>query len=468
MALLAVAPLFLFPFCGEVWTARVLLWLTLFAAVWTFCEPSRIKDEMLHEARARVVSSIAHDPLFWVSLALAVFAAVRWLNGGVAMRYDADAAVWRLAPPAVDVLPGCVTGSGYLPFAVSLAVVVLLQACRHALGKSARSCFLFVAAVLAGVAGIVAVLACALGDRHVLSLVACSTEDSSYAGAAFALYFMGGLVALVAGFERKWKRALPLLAPTLGGCAVGAWLFEPAAALLVHAGCALLVLALALVYAQVRLSGLAVPKCLAFLVVMSAFPVLLVMGVVPESVKAAKLDVFFAEGSSLVPDSFFEMRALLSSIASKVFRAHPWIGTGLGSFALDIRFHATEADWSVLSSGQIGALNGWWQTLAERGVIGLVCLSLPLVFLVQTWVWRAVLAVKDAFASSHTVRNILLFHPLCGLGLVVVAATVFCGFFDRAFLRPEIIMATLAMFAMAGSAFPRREKKPDAEIKTEN
>ncbi|MBR1921794.1 MAG: hypothetical protein IJ829_07335, partial [Kiritimatiellae bacterium] len=91
LALLAVAPLFLFPFCGSVWTARTLLWLSLSAAVWTFVAPSCRKDEMPHDARARVASSIFVDPLFWFSVVLVLFAVVRWLNVGVAMVYDAEA-----------------------------------------------------------------------------------------------------------------------------------------------------------------------------------------------------------------------------------------------------------------------------------------------------------------------------------------------------------------------------------------
>ena len=77
LALLAVAPLFLFPFCGAVWTARVLLWLSFLAFVWTLVEPSRRQGEMLHDARFRVFLSVFRDPLFWFSLFLSLVAFVR-------------------------------------------------------------------------------------------------------------------------------------------------------------------------------------------------------------------------------------------------------------------------------------------------------------------------------------------------------------------------------------------------------
>ena len=126
LALLAVAPLFLFPFCGDAWTARVVLWLALLAAAWTALEPSRRADETLHDARFRVASSVARDPLFWLSLLLVLIVAIRWLNGGVAMEYDAEIRAWGLTEATVPFLPGGVTGSGYLPFAAAVGAAVLM------------------------------------------------------------------------------------------------------------------------------------------------------------------------------------------------------------------------------------------------------------------------------------------------------------------------------------------------------
>ena len=88
LALLAVAPLFLFPFCDDVWTARVVIWLSILSFAWTILEPSRRVDETLHDARFRVASSIVLDPLFWFSIVLVVVAGIRWLNGGIGMSYD--------------------------------------------------------------------------------------------------------------------------------------------------------------------------------------------------------------------------------------------------------------------------------------------------------------------------------------------------------------------------------------------
>ena len=465
LALLAVAPLFLFPFCGDVWTARALIWLSLVAAAWTVLEPSRRADETLHDARFRVASSIALDPLFWFSVVLVLIAGVRWLNGGIGMVYDAEKSVWSLSEAQIPFLPGATDDSGYLPFAAVVGVAVLMQAGRHALGKSARVCFLFVAALLAGIAAVVAGLACVFENPVALRYAACSTVDATYPGVGFGLCFMGSMVAIAGAFERKWNRAMPLLAIAVGGTAVGLYLFSPDMVIIVYAACAVVVAACALAYAHRRMGGLVVPKCLAFLLVAAIPPVLFVMGVVPESIKAQKLALFFGEeGARLVPDGFFELRSALSGIAEKVWKDNPWLGTGLGTFGLDIRFNASEADWAVFASNQTGALNGWMQMLAERGIAGVVFFVAPLLFLLWTYAMRAFCAVADIFAKSRRSFGALVFHPVCVLGPVAVVAVAACGFYDHSFWRSETVMLVAAIFAMAGSAFPAPKKTDDDSL----
>lgn len=466
LALLAVAPLFLFPFCGEVWTARVLLWMSLPAFAWTLLEPSRRKGEMLHDARYRVFTSIVRDPLFWFSLFLVVVAMVRWLNGGVAMSYDAENAVWSLRSPALAFLPGSVDGTGYLPFASVVAVLVLIQGCRHSLGKSARVGFLFVAAFLAGVAAIVAGLCAACGHKGALAAAACSTADASFVGNAFGLHLAGSMIALVGAFERKWKSAMPLLIVAIGGCGVGLYMFAPDLVILVYLVSAVIVLAFSLMYAQKKIGVLAAPKCLAMLLVAVAAGVVFSLGVVPAAVKASKFAFLSQEDAKFLPEWLFGARDALSAIAASVWKDHSWLGTGLGSFALDIRFNASSADWALFAPKQAGALNGWWQMLAERGISGVILFASPLFFIAWTYVLRAVAFVGRVVSSGH-LAELMATHPVCALGPVAVAATAACGFIDHSFCRPETMMAATAMFALSASAFPAVAKQSDAESETE-
>ena len=149
-----------------------------------------------------------------------------------------------------------------------------------------------------------------------------------------------------------------------------------------------------------------------------------------------------------------------------IFKDHSWLGTGLGSFGLDIRFNAKDADWALFASTQQGALNGWWQMIAERGIAGVIFFVSPLFFLLWTYVLRAATAVRRLFSSGH-LGDVVAFHPACALGPVALAATAACGFIDHSFWRPETMMAVATMFAMSGSAFPAVSRKEDAESKTE-
>ena len=428
-------------------------------------EPSRRKNEALHDARFRVADSIRRDPLFWLSLGLVLVAFVRWLNGGVAMSYDAEKKLWSLAEPVLSFLPGGVSGSGLLPFASVVAVLVLMQACRHALGKSARVCFLFVAAFLAGIAAIVATVSGIFGNPESLRYIRCSTVDATYPGMAFGLCFTGSTVAMAGAFERKWNRAMPLLSVAIGGCAVGMYLFAPDAMILVCAASALVALAGSLLYVQYRVGGLVIPKCLAFLLVTSVLPLLFIIGVVPDAFKENRLACLSgADGFHFLSDGFLALRAALSEIALKVWKENPWLGTGLGSFSFDIRFLAEEKDWALFAPNQAGALNGWLQMLAERGISGIAFFVAPLPFLAWSYVLRAYHAVADALARSRHLLSALVFHPICLLGPLAVAATAACGFLDNSLTRPETMMVAAAMFAMAGSAFPAPKSASDENL----
>ena len=74
---MTVAPLFLFPFCGEEVIAKVLLWFSLLGAVWNVMSPSVKGNERPHDARLRFAYEVVRDPLFWAGLVLVAFAGIR-------------------------------------------------------------------------------------------------------------------------------------------------------------------------------------------------------------------------------------------------------------------------------------------------------------------------------------------------------------------------------------------------------
>ena len=451
LALLAVAPLFLFPYCGQGDIATVLTWLSPLVAIWILLEPSRRADEMLHDARMRVAWSIFTDPLFWVMLVVVVLAGLRCANDGVSLAYDAEIAKWFVRETSMKFLPGATTGSGKLPFACSLALLVLVQGCRHALGRSARASFLFTASTLAGVAAILAVSAGALGHQGALKATACTLADTSFVGSAFGIYFLAGLVALVGAFEQKWHRQFALFAFALGGTATGLYFFAPSPVVALFLACAVLVLLVGVAYAGFALGGGTPYKCVAVVIIAATIPCLCAMGLSPDGMNLDRLAVFGEEGGTLFKPGFFELRSLLSGIAAKAWSAHPWIGTGIGSFTLDVRFAATPEDWAVLPVGAYSPLNGWWEVLAERGIIGLVSLTLPLAFIAFTFLRR--------IAGSF---NRQTFLPGCVLGVVVLAASVAEMFFNASAIRADVMMAVGALFALSASSLPAPAREPEA------
>mgnify|MGYP003294222138 CR=1 FL=1 len=458
LALLAVAPLFLFPFCGEAWTARVLLWLSLFAGDWILMEPSRRSGEMLHDARFRVASGIIRDPLFWLMLFIVLFAAVRCLNGGVAMKYDAEGGDWTLTSPAVVFLPGCVKDAGFLPFSVAVAATAVVQGCRHALGRSARMAYLLTSSVLAGIAALAAAIVCSTGNSGVLKIASCGYVDASYAGVAFGVHFLASIVAIVGMFEHGWKRVMPLALVGTGGTGIGLFCFAPLPMVLVWVAAAVLMLVFALTYVGVKVGGIAIPKSLILFSISLLLPVLFVIGVMPAELRESRLAYF--TGGGLFPENFEALRGVLSSIAAKAWGNHPWIGSGLGSFALDIRFNATDADWAVLTPGQLGALNGWWQLLAERGIAGSLFLVAPLAFLFWTYFVRLAAAVSGV--RSRGVAEVI--YPMAFLGFLSLASVVVCGFVDHSFFRAETLLAVAATVTLAGSSLPAVKKQAPAEM----
>ena len=434
LALLAVAPLVLSPLLGDEAVSVVLAWLTLVSAIWLFMEPSLRTGESLHVARKRVVKSVFCDVLFWCMLAVVVLAGARALNTGIGLAYDAENAKWNLSPAAWSLLPGSVGTTGCLSFAGATSALVILLGCRHALGRSARMAFLLVASILAGLG---------VGIDFALTPIWHEMVKPASDGLSFALYLLGGTVALAATFERKWRFVMPLFSFAVGGTAAGAFAFSPVFDVAVFAGAEIVVLSYVFLYAAKTLSKSAEFKLLVVMGISLALGGLAVAMLLPPDMLDVKLNamkelVFFSPESKAV-------RAVLSDIARKSWFSHLWIGTGLDSFPLDFRFSAAAADWTLVRGKVISVPNGWWQLLAERGIVGALAIALPTAVLLFFYVRRFLKALP----------MMTLPHPACLLTPIVLAAVVSVGFFDSAILRIDVLTAAGALLAIAAGSFVR-------------
>ena len=427
LAILAVAPVFLLPFFATAVVATVLLWISLVAAIWTVLEPSIRGGERPSDARRRVARELGRDPMFWLLLAIIVFSGVCALNTGIRLSYDAETAAWRVLDPSFPVLPGAVGGSGYLLFATAVAFLVLIEACRHSLGRSARQLYLLLSSAFAGLAAMVDLFVICEGDF----------------GFVFGLYLVGGVVSLLSLLERGWNLALLPAALAIGGTVAGVISFLPTylAAVLLVVG--LLMLVYALAFAGKTFPSVGVLKVA--LVGFAAFALggLLVAMVLSRDVLAERLSACLE--MKVLPERFMEMRGALSVIAFKSWVSHLWIGTGLSSFPLDFRINAQSADWVLFPRGVTSITCGWWLLLAERGLVGSVFFILPFVFLLVTYVRRLVAGVTEWGLP----------HPFYLIAPIVLVLFVADGFFDCSQLRAEVLLATGSLAAVSAASFSK-------------
>lgn len=437
LALLAVAPLFLSP----AWV----LWLSALGAIWLIMEPSRIGEEMLHEARRRVAGEIVRDPFFWVSLALVAFAALRWVNGGITMVYDAENTTWSLHPPRFEILPGSVSGFGAVEFCASVAMVVVLQGGRHALGKSARWAFFLISSFLASLAAIRLSVAMFYGDADVLRQSACPVSDPVHIGMAFGVYSLVAMMALLAAFERKWRKSMPLALIAVIGNAAGLFLFAPSFVVAAFGAVSVVLFLYAFTYARMALPGSGAFKFLVAFGMSLVVAGVIAVAVLPESSLPGKLSPF-KTGLFWTPD-YLSLREAVSGIAMKVWKAHPWIGSGLGSFPLDIKFLATEQDWSVIATERTPTLNGYWLLLSERGIIGAFAVACPLCLLLWTY---GVRMVKGVMCRT-------LPHPASWMALLLLLALAACGVLDTTILFPGIMLSVAMVLAISANSFPKEK-----------
>lgn len=442
LALLAVAPLFLFPFFGPKDTAIVLLWMSFLTMFWLFLEPSRRIDEYLYEARRRVLRNLLVDPLVWLFALFLVIALIRWMNDGVVRDFDLSGDQWRwvIRSPAIEWLPGSSGDAGFLAVASLVAVIITVFSCRHALGKSARTMFVFLAAFFAAIAALVAIWT-TRDELGVASKIAFGEAGvSSFPGTAFGVFFLASLAALAGMFEARWNLALLLFSFAVGGTFAGLWYFSSPFEIMLYSGAGVLLALISLVDVAVTRGVLSFFKFLVALIIGAAVPAAIMKAFAPPELiemKSAVLNFDFWSGE------YLQTRQSWIDFASEVWRdGNIWTGVGLGALPLYIKQNMAQDSWAVTIP------SGWWHLLAERGIVGAGMIVLPCIFMMFSFIGRIV--------SSGVKRA---FWPFVFLGLFVFSTAVVEAFFDMSFLTPEVLIPAGAFLALSASAIPPRRTR---------
>ena len=438
LALLAVAPLFMFPFFGPRETSVVVIWLSLIAAFWLFLEPSRRYGELLHHARRRTCESVRSDPLFWAFCLLVVFAAVRCLNGAVSLGYDFVGELWKVSSSGIDWLPSCAEGQGLPLFAALAALMVSVTASRHALGASARIMLVFLTSLFAGIAFVVAFCAYRFGFASGEAAEVISYRSPSFAGTAFGIFFLAGIVSFLGMLKCQWNRSLLLFSFATGASFAGLLFFAPLPVVVFYSVAGLVAMVAAFVCSAVQFGMVQALKVLVGFIIAAVLP-----AAVAALFPVNDLGAFgeFASGSlPFFPEGYFSLKASQADIAMAGWSRSMWLGTGIGAFPLLVQLGEAEAGWVSHS------FNGWLELLAERGIIGAVLFLMPPCFMAFTFVLRIL---------SASLRKV--FWPMAVFGPLVVLLTAVQGFFDSSFLRCEVMVAACVFFAIAASSFPKRK-----------
>lgn len=438
LAILAVAPLFL--------SETAILWVAALVAVAVIMEPSRIGQEMLHDARHRVARSLVRDPLFWVGIILTVLATVRALNSGISLVYDAEVAKWSLSSPGMGILPGSVAGTGGWHFATACAgFLVVAMGCRHALGRSARGAFALIAPFLAAIVALVRLVLSYGNAKSLSDMMSCPCTNPVYDGCAYGLFFLLSIAAMADVFERRWWRSLPMAAVGILGTAVGLFFFSPIIVSLAHAAAAVVMLLYVFVYLRIKVSKTADFRCLVVCGLALVFAAMAVMTIAPNEFLEAKLEPLLS--GQLLSQEFLSVRETLSRISFDIWREHPWLGTGLGSFPIDLGLHARAEDWKLIPAVQTAPLNGYWLLLAERGVIGAFLLAVPLALLLVTYVRNLIAGIRSLPGPLA-----LAFPLLLAVGCAEMMI-------DCSILLPKVLVPLLAAAAVSAQAFVKEKRR---------
>ncbi len=459
LALLASLPCALSYFLPERELGITIFWLSALAGLWLLVEPSILRGEHLSSSRARVRREIVRDPIAWFFLLAAAFAAVRWLNGGVAMHYDSEQATWLVAQPAVDVLPASAGEAGFLPFAVIVGVGVLSLGLLHGLGLLARISFGLTTGFLFGVFGLVCAAMACLGFADFVRLAQMGllprtpVAPMPLAGTQFGLALALSLVCGLQAEGRRWSLARPFFCVSVAGNLAGLIFFSPPILAIGH----LVVVGIFLAFAFVHLSRSGslggVAYGLTMIVFGAALAVCLLFAMAPEAVVKAK-----TEGINLAvafPEGYKQIATLLKGISRAMWEQSPWRGVGVGAFNIQAQFLAEKADWEFLSSDVSSALSGYWTILAERGILGCILLASMGGLFLFTWIRNLV----RAFAFVHTRDDADVFVFACApiAWVAPIALAVICteAFFSPVFSCSVTLFVVVAIVGLSAASFPR-------------
>jgi hypothetical protein len=131
--------------------------------------------------------------------------------------------------PAVEGIPACVEGHGYLPFVFSVALSIFIIGIRHAVGLKARICCGIVAAFFVGLGGIAAAISVCAGWSESLVKAAslANLTDGPFIGSIFGVWLLLSTAFGAQSESCKWGHARLPFYIAIAGNGAGLIFFAP-------------------------------------------------------------------------------------------------------------------------------------------------------------------------------------------------------------------------------------------------
>jgi len=500
LALLASLPFVLFPFLSAEKLAQTVFCLSGLAGLWLLVEPSMRSGEHLSIARRRVIRAILHDFVFWFFLVVIVIVFVRYLNSDIALKYvDGE---WRVNPPSLPSLPASVGNAGLLPFAIVVAIAVLLQGIRHGIGLTGRISFGITASFVMGVGGLVmAGLACANVPAFMCAAKADFLDGpfwGSFIGPGFGVWLICALAFGAHAEARKWGASHIPFCIAVAGNASGLLFFSPPIVATCFLVLALVVAVFCMVFIARSGSMGAVARNLVLAVLGFAVPFFFSSALIPDEIEldvrtggvqvleparnvfAVKTGAFFSVDKDMA-EVYGKRSAVLSGTARFIWKKHPWYGAGTGAFGLHSPFLLTKAelrefqigkrDWRVKlglhprSRDPNCAFSSYWTFLAERGLLGLGLAVAAMGFLLVSYFVR--LAGAVVFLRSQDDADIVVFAcpPITWTVPFSLLLFLSVAVFAPILSVPPMWLVAVAPLAVAAASFPKKPEKRNVYLR---
>ncbi len=457
LALLVALPGAIAPFISQGALAVLFLWLSVFAFVWLMAEPSVLKGESLSTARDRVRKCMLTDPVFWFLVVAVLFALIRWLNNGVALAYDSEQAVWSVAKPTVDILPASVKDSAFLPFTISLAASVVILGVRHALGLGARVVFGLLSSLIMGLGGLAAVICSICGVERLLMSASVRFDTVGQFGIFFGVWLIIAVACGIFAEARKWRVARLFFVIGVGGNASGLAFFAPPLVAVAFFAFAILYAAYSLAFLKRTGSSGSVARSLAFLLLGVSIPAFFVMAWMPESLKQLKLNAL--DTTAVFNEIYMQSSEALARIAREMWIGQPWCGVGMDAFSLHVPFIAEKADWVVIPTEPMCAVNSFWTLLAERGIVGVSILAIGFGLLAYFYVARLIEAYTYNSSRDEAMSFMFACAPVVWCPPFCVAILAACGVFTPCLVDEIAVFSFVTPLVLATATFPRKSHK---------